>query len=101
MADHPAAEPLLALIDDHGDDDDDPDGDELPEGLDIDEDQSVLDHGDDEGADHRADYRARAAEEAGAADHHRGDAVEKQGLARLGSTGGEARGVEDAADARR
>src|SRR5271165_7020982 len=73
LIDAPAAQPLLALIDQHRDDDDDPDGDELPEWLDVDEHQPVLDHGDDQRPDQRADDGAGAAEQAGAADHHRGD----------------------------
>ena len=54
-----------------------------------------------EGADHRADDRARAAEQRGPADHHRRDAVEQQRLAGLGGAGGEARGVDHAGERRR
>src|SRR5690242_20466761 len=91
---HALGQPLLALVDHHRDDDDDADRDELPERLDIDEHQAELDHRDDQRADHRADDGAGAAEQAGAADHHGGDRIEQQRLARLGGAGGEAGGVE-------
>src|SRR5689334_3070303 len=42
----PSGEAALGLIDQHRDDDHRADGDELPERLDIDEDQPVLDDGD-------------------------------------------------------
>ena len=48
------------LVDQHRDDDDDADGDELPERLDVDEDQPVLDDGDDQGAGDRAEDRCRS-----------------------------------------
>src|SRR5947208_1431853 len=92
-------EPALRLVDEDGNDDDDTDGDELPERLDIDEHQPVLNDRDHQRAGDRAEDGAGAAEQAGAADHHRGDAVEQQGLAGLRRTGGEARGVERAAKA--
>ena len=49
------------------------DRDELPERLDVDEHEAVLDDRDDQRADHGADDRARAAEQARPADHDRGD----------------------------
>ncbi len=87
-------EPALALVDQHRDDDDDAHGHELPERLDIDEHQPVLDHGDHQGAGDGAADRARPAEQAGAADHHRGDRVEQQRLPRLGRAGVEAGGIQ-------
>ena len=45
--------------------------------------EAVAEDADDQRADQRADDRAAAAEQAGAADHHRGDAVEIGGLAGL------------------
>src|SRR5262245_51665794 len=75
-----SGEAPLALVDQHGDDDHDADGDELPERLDVDEDESVLDKRDDEGARHGAANGAGAAEEAGAADHDGGDRIEQQGF---------------------
>ena len=98
---HPglASEPPLALVDQHRDDDDHADGDELPERLDVDEHQAVLDDGDDESAGDGAGDGARAAEQAGAADDHGGDRIEEQRLARLRRAGREAAGIEDAGKA--
>ena len=47
-----------------------------------DERQTVAEDADDQGPDQRADDRAAAAEQAGAADHHGGDAIEVGGLRR-------------------
>src|SRR5262245_53260519 len=47
-----AGQLLARLVNQDRDDDDDTDGDELPERLDVDEDQTVLDHRDDQGTDH-------------------------------------------------
>src|SRR5882724_8861964 len=44
----PSHEAALGLIDQHGNDDDGADRHELPERLDVDEDQAVLDDGDDQ-----------------------------------------------------
>src|SRR5690348_1772500 len=93
-----AHETALGLVDQDRDDDDRADGDELPERLDIDEDETVLDDRDDQGSCDRAPDRARTAEQAGAADHDRGDRIQQQWLARLGGTGREAAGIEDARD---
>src|SRR6185369_14869788 len=69
----PSDEAALELVDQHGDDDDGADGDELPERLDVDEHQPVLDDGDHQCAGDRAPDRAGAAEQAGAADDDGGD----------------------------
>ena len=45
--------------------------------------EAVAEHADDQGADQGPDDRAAAAEQAGAADHHGGDAIEVRGIARL------------------
>ena len=66
----------------------------LPDVGDADQDQAVGQHGDDQRADQRAPDRADAADEAGAAEDHRGDGVELVGLAELQAVGG----VEAAAD---
>ena len=94
-----STEPALRLVDKDGDNDDETDGDELPERLDIDENQPVLNDGDDQGAGDRPEDGAGATEQAGAADHHGCDAVEQQGFAGLGGAGGEARGIERATEA--
>src|SRR5271170_1305283 len=96
----PSQKLALRLVDQHGNDDHRAHRDELPERLDIDEHQTILDDRDDEGAGDRPRDIARTAEQAGAADHNRGDGVEQQGLARLRRAGGEATGVERARDAR-
>src|SRR5215469_5210154 len=57
MTHPPVDQPLLALVDHDRDDDDDAHGNELPEWLDIDEDQPVLDDGNDQGADDGPDHR--------------------------------------------
>src|SRR3954451_23823383 len=59
---HLAGQPLAGLVDQHRHDDDDAHRHELPERLDVDEDEPVLDDGDDQGTDHGADDGARAAE---------------------------------------
>src|SRR5262245_46828699 len=79
----PSHEATLGLVDQHGDDDHGADRDELPERLDIDEDEPVLDDGNDERAGYRTQDRARAAEQAGAADHDRRDRIEQQRFACL------------------
>src|SRR6478735_462220 len=76
-----STEPALRLVDKDGNDDDDADGDELPERLDIDEDQPVLDDRDHQRTGDRAENGAGAAEQAGAADDHGRDTVEQQRLA--------------------
>ena len=68
----------LRLVNQHGDDDHRADGDELPERFDIDEDETVLNDGDDERAGDRAPNGAGAAEQTGAADDHSGDGIEQQ-----------------------
>src|ERR1700712_2126049 len=78
LIDASSAEAPLALVDQHRDDDHHAHRDELPERLDIEEHQAVLDHRDDQRADDGAGDGAGAAEQAGAADHHGGDAVEQQ-----------------------
>src|SRR5208337_640560 len=95
----PSHQAALGLVDEHRNDDDDADRDELPERLDIDKDETVLDDGDDERAGDRAPNRARSAEQAGAADDDRRDRIEQQRLAGLGSAGGEAAGVHRSRDA--
>src|SRR5579863_5265399 len=89
----------LGLVDEHGDDDHHSDRDELPERLDVDEHQPILDDGDDEGAGDRAPDRAGAAEQAGAADDDRSDRVEQQRLARLRRAGGKAPSVHRTGEA--
>src|ERR1700712_326854 len=71
-----SAEPALRLIDQHRDDDDGAHRDELPERLDIDEHQPVLDDRDHQRAGYRTENRAGAAKQAGAADDHGGNAIE-------------------------
>src|SRR5579863_6193131 len=53
--------------------DDDADDDLLDVGRDFQQDEAVEQHADEDRADHGAEDRADAAEQAGAADHHRGD----------------------------
>ena len=62
----------LQLVDQDGDDDDDADHDELPDGINIQDDQPGLQDGDNERADDRAHDIALATEEVGAADDDRG-----------------------------
>src|SRR5579871_1573106 len=50
----PSHQPALGLVDEDRDDDDDADRDKLPERLDVDEDQAVLDDRDDQSAGNRA-----------------------------------------------
>src|SRR5919204_504829 len=64
------------LIDEHGHDDDKADHDVLPERRDTLDGKPVAQDGGDEGADDGPRDRARAPEEAGAADHRRGNGVE-------------------------
>ena len=95
----PADDQVARLVDQHGDDDDDADDDELPEGLDVEHHQSGGQHRDDQRADHRADDRAGAAEEADAADDDRGDRGEEQRVADDRRAGGEAERRQEAGDA--
>src|SRR5271166_5750034 len=95
----PSHQAALRLIDQHRHDDDRPDRDELPERLDVDEDEAVLNDRDDESAGDRAPDRAGSAEQTGAADDDRSDRIEQQRLAGLGRAGGEAAGVQRARDA--
>src|SRR5271156_3604106 len=62
----PSQKPPLCLVDQHGNDDHRAHRDELPERLDVDEHQPVLDDRDDEGAGDRPRDIAGAAEQAGA-----------------------------------
>ena len=94
-----AGEPLAGLVDQHRDDDDDADGHELPERLDVDEDQAVLDHGDDQGTDTVPMMVPEPPNRLGAADDHRRDRIEQQRLAALRGAGREAGGVDHARDA--
>src|SRR5271170_4780718 len=96
----PSHQATLSLVDEHRDDDDNADGDELPERLDIDEDQTILDDRNDERAGDRASDCARAAEQARASNDHGRDRVEQQGFASLGRAGREAAGVHGARNAR-
>src|SRR5271163_700025 len=90
----PSQKPPLRLIDQHGNDDHRADRDELPERLDVDEHQSILNHRNHQRAGDRSRDIAGTAEQAGAPNHDRGDRVEQQGLARLRRAGGEPTGVE-------
>src|SRR6266851_3371048 len=69
------------LIECNRDDDQPADGEFLPQHVDAGEREPVAEHADDQGTDQRADDRAAPAEQAGAADHNRRDAVEIGGLA--------------------
>src|SRR5271169_4797017 len=95
----PSRQVALRLVDQHRHDDDRADGDELPERLDVDEHESVLDDGDDQRAGDRSPDRARPAEQARAADDDRGDRVEQQRFASLRRAGGEPAGVHRASQA--
>ena len=64
------------LVDVHRGDQHGADGDLLPERLDADDDEAVLQDGRDEEADHGAEDRADATEQRGAADHDRRDDVQ-------------------------
>src|SRR5947208_5186203 len=69
--------PVLALVEDHGADDDPALDDLLPVGRDVDEVEGVVEHADDQRAHDGAGNGADAAGgERGPADHGRGDAVE-------------------------
>ena len=63
----------LQLVDQDGDDDDNADDDELPDGIDVQDDQAGLQDSDDERADDSAHDIALATEKVGAADDDRGD----------------------------
>src|ERR1700722_6009500 len=95
----PSEVATLCLVDQHGNDDHRAHRDELPERLDIDEHQTILDDRDDEGAGDRPRDIAGAAEQAGAPDDDGGDRVEQQGLARLRRASGKAPGIKRAGDA--
>src|SRR3984957_7707880 len=90
----------LSLVDQHRNDDDNADGDKLPERLDVDEDQTVLDDRDDEGAGGGGRGRARTPEQARTPNDHGRDGVEEQGFAGLGRASGEAARVHCARNAR-
>src|ERR1700677_3099455 len=79
----PSQEPALRLVHQHGNDDHRAHRDELPERLDVDEHQSILNDRDHERAGDRSRDIAGTAEQAGAADHDGGDRVEKQKFAPL------------------
>ena len=66
----PRSAPPAELVEDDCQDDHHPDGDELPEGRHVQDDQAELDGGDDQGADQGAEDRPSAAEEASPADDH-------------------------------
>ena len=63
--------------------------------------QALVDDGEEQGAEHRPDHLALAAEQADAADHRGADDVEQDALAQHGRAGLEPAGVEDGGDARR
>ena len=87
----PLLEPAAHDVGLDGEHDDDADDDRLQERVDVEQVHAVADHADHQRADQRVGDVAPAAEEAGAADDHRGDRVE------LGQVAGRRRaGVEPA-----
>src|SRR5271168_4818068 len=95
----PSQELALRLVHQHGNDDHRAHRDELPERLDVDEHQSILNDRNHQRAGDRSRDIAGTAKQAGPADHDGGDRVEQQRLARLRRAGREATGVERAGDA--
>src|SRR5689334_14822500 len=87
------------LVEIHGDDQDGADSDLLPERLDTDDDEAVLEHGGDEDAEDGPEDRPDAAEETGAADDHGGDRVEVVGAVPSDRGGAEAGEVHEAGEA--
>ena len=79
--------------------DDDADDDRLQERVDVQQVHPVADHADHQRADQRVDDGAAAAEEAGAADDHRGDRVELGQVARGRRAGVEPARGDDRGDA--
>src|SRR5206468_1554719 len=71
--------PAPQLVEVDGDDEDGPDGDLLPEGLDADDDEAVAEHCRDEDAEDGAEDRPDPAEQRGTSDDHAGDRVQVVG----------------------
>ena len=94
-----ALDALLALVEDHGEDDHRALDHDLPERRDAEDHQAVGQEADDERADERAADVAAPARERGAADDDRGDRVELERLAGLRG-GGHELGGDDQADHR-
>src|ERR1700722_12936541 len=86
---------FLNLINKNGNDDHDPNGHKLPKRFDVDKDQSVLDHRNDQRADDSPDDGPGPTEKAGSPDHHGGDAVEQDRFARLSCSSGKFGGIKD------
>ena len=95
-----SGETALGLVDQHGDDDHGADGDVLPERLDVDEHQPIVDHGDDEGAGDRTPDGAGAAEQAGTADDDRSDRTSSSGSPAWAAPAEKRAGVDHARDPR-
>ena len=91
---------FLNLIDQHGNDDHDPDRDELPKWFDIHKNESVLNHRNDQSADDRPDDRAGTPEKAGSPDDDGCDAVQQNRFAGLSCTGGKFGGVKNSGASR-
>ena len=85
---HVHSRPLRRPIDQHGDENDKARGEELVEGLDVQQRQAVAQAAEDDRAEQRADDRALAAHQRSAADGGRGDGVELPEVAerRIGGT---------------
>src|ERR1700693_5601337 len=86
---------FLNLIDQNGNDNHDPDSHELPKGLDVHKDKSVLNHRNDQCADNSPDDGAGTTEEAGPPDDHGRNAVQQNRFACLSRAGGKFGGIKN------
>src|SRR5713226_1550595 len=87
-------QPLFRLIDKNSQDNHRAHGNELPERINSQKDQAILDDGDNQRADHRADDSSLTTQERGATNNHRRDGGEEEWITHVRGSIAEAQSIE-------